>query len=132
MADSLLTEIIGDPLEAVTFTLFGVKLDFGDAWFTVHGWLSAVIGAETWSFGDRGYRDALCAFISQPVTAVDDSRDLGIVLNFALGRVITRPQPDDVDGPEVAQLAIYDPMYEQSHLAVWRAGEGTFSGPGWD
>jgi hypothetical protein len=75
VADSLLTEIIEDVLEAVTFTGFGVKLDFGGAWFTVHGWPSVSIGAETWALGDRGYRDALCAFISHPVTAVEDSRD---------------------------------------------------------
>jgi hypothetical protein len=131
MVDSLLTEVLGDTLEAVTFTQSGVNLDFGDAWFTIHGWPNVAIGAESWSFGDRGYRDALCAFISQMVTAVDDSPDHGIVLNLALGQIITKPQPGEVGGPEIAQLAIYDPMYQRSHLEIWRAGEGTFSGLAW-
>ena len=132
MPGSLLTEIVDDALKAVTFTGSGVVLDFGDAWYTVHGWPSVAIGADTWRFGDRGYRDALCALISQPVTAVEDSSDHGIVLIFALGQIATKPQPGEADGPEVAQLAIYDPMYQRSHLAIWRAGEGSFSGPEWD
>jgi hypothetical protein len=125
-------EIIDDTLEAVTFTGSGVNLDFGDAWFTIHGWPHVSIGAETWAFGDRGYRDGLCALISQPVTAVVDSRGSGIVLTFPLGAITTNPEPGEVDGPEVAQPAIYDSMRQRSHLAVWRVGEGTFSGPSWE
>jgi hypothetical protein len=132
VADTLLAEIIDDALEAVTFTESGVKLDFGDAWFTVHSWPTVYLGDEGWSFGDRGYRDALCAFISQDVTAFSDSPDDGVVLVFTLGRIITKPQPGEVDGPEVAQLAIYDPMDQRSHIAIWTASEGTFSGPAWD
>lgn len=125
-------EIIGDALEAVTFTGSGIKLDFGDAWFTAHCWPRVAIGSQSWSLADRGYRDGLCALISHPVTSVDDSPSHGIVLAFALGAITTNPQPGEVDGPEVAQLAIYDPMYQRSHLAVWRAGEGTFSGTSWE
>lgn len=65
-------------------------LDFGDASYTVRGWPSVAIGAESWRFGDRGYRDALCALISQPVNAVEDSSDHGVVLTFALGHIATK------------------------------------------
>lgn len=131
VADSLLAEIVGNALQAVTFSGGGVKLDFGDAWFTAHCWPSASIGSNKWALGDRGYRDALCAFISHEVTGFEASRQAGVVLAFGLGRVVTNPHPGEVHGPEIAQLSVYDPMYQRSHLEVWRVGEGPFSGTAW-
>jgi len=131
VADSLLDEIIQDTLESVMFTQSGVVLDFGDAWFTAHVWPTISIAETVWAFGDRGYRDALCAFISHPVTAVDSSPETGLVLAFGLGSITTNPEPTDPVGPEIAQLAIYNPMHQISRLAVWRPSEAPYTGSAW-
>lgn len=131
MRDSLLGELVDDVLKTVTFGSSGLILDFGDAWFTAHVWPTVEIGDSTFHLGDRGYRDALCAFITQEVVAVDESIVNGLVLSFGLGSVVTNPEPTELEGPEVAQLAIHDPMYQERWLAVWRAGEAPFTGPSW-
>lgn len=131
MTDPLLRELVHDTLHAVTFNQFGVVLDFGDAWFTAHVWPTVRIGGSTYGLGDRGYRDALCALITHEVTGVDESPGEGLTLTFGLGSVTTNPEPTELSGPEVAQLAIYDPMYQRSHLAVWQAGQPPFAGPAW-
>lgn len=131
VTDSLLAELVHDSLQAVTFNQSGVVLDFGDAWFTAHVWPTVQVGAEVYGLGDRGYRDALCALIGHEVTAVDESQQEGLTLAFGLGLITTKPEPTDLSGPEVAQLAVYDPMNQVRHLAIWRAGEGPFAGPAW-
>jgi hypothetical protein len=131
VAGSLLGELVDDALKAVTFSSSGVILDFGDAWFTAHVWPTVSIGDSTFRLGDRGYRDSLCAFISHQVIAADESIENGLVLSFGLGSIVTNPEPTDLEGPEVAQLAIYDPMYQERYLTVWRPGETPFTGPSW-
>jgi hypothetical protein len=131
VTDSLLAELVHDPLRAVTFNQEGVILDFGDAWFTVHVWPTVRVGDATYGLGDRGYRDALCALIGHEVTAVAESPQEGLTLGFGLGSITTNPEPTDLSGPEVAQLAIYDPMNQIRQLAVWRAGEAPFAGSAW-
>jgi len=131
VTDSLLGEIVQDALQAVTFNRSGLVLDFGDAWFTAHAWPTVRVGGSTYALGDRGYRDALCALITHEVTAVDEVPGKGLILTFGLGSITTNPEPADLSGPEVAQLAIYDAMNQVRHLAVWRAGEAPFVGPAW-
>jgi hypothetical protein len=127
VADSLFAAIVQDDLRSVTFNVSGVELRFGDACFTAHVWPTVSIGDATWAYGDHGYRDALCAFISHEVAAVEESQSDGLVLRFALGSITTNPELGDLSGPEIAQLAVYDPMEQLAHLAVWRVGEGPFS-----
>jgi len=86
-----------------------VILDFGDAWFTAHVWPTVSIGDLVLSLADRGYRDALCAFITHEVLGADESTANGLTLSFGLGSIRTNPEPTELAGPEVAQLAMYDP-----------------------
>jgi hypothetical protein len=65
------------------------------------------------------------------VVAVDESIVNGLVLSFGLGSIVTNPEPTELEGPEVAQLAIYDPMHQERRLAVRRPGEAPFTGPIW-
>jgi hypothetical protein len=39
-----------------------VQPDFSAARFSAYVWPTVIIGDATLRFGDRGYRDALCAF----------------------------------------------------------------------
>jgi hypothetical protein len=131
VTDSLIGELVHDTLQAVIFNQSGVVLDFGDAWFTAHVWPTVRVGGSTYRLADPGYRDALCALITHEVTAVDESPGEGLTLTFGLGSITTNPEPTDLSGPEVAQLAIYDPMYQVRHLAVWQAARAPFAGPAW-
>lgn len=64
-----MTKLVEEPLGSVTFVQDYIQLDFGDARLTAYAWPSVEIGGVTFRFGDRGYRDALCAFIAHQVTA---------------------------------------------------------------
>lgn len=90
------------------------------------------IAETTLSFGEPGYRDALCAFIDHEVTAAEESSDRGLVICFGLGEIRINPEPSDLQGPEIAQLHVYDPMSHQTSLMVWRPGDDTFAGRAWD
>jgi hypothetical protein len=131
MPSPVFTEIVHDTLVAVTFNGSGVVLDFGDAWFKAHTWPSVRMGNRTLQLGESGYRDALCAFIDHEVSSVDESPNDGLVIAFGLGSIVINPEPSELSGPEIAQLAIHDPMAQLSHVAVWRPGEEPFIGSAW-
>jgi len=82
-------------------------------------------------FEDRGYRDALCAFITHEVLSTDESSDVGLVIRFGLGEIVTNPLPTDLGGPEIAQLQVHQGAFRDEGCAVWRPGEGIFSGRAW-
>lgn len=123
--------LVEESLASVTFVHDYVQLDFGDARFTAYVWPSITISDVTLRFGDRGYRDALCAFITHEVTTVEESPEVGLSIRFGRGAIITNPEPGDLDGPEIAQLHVYDPMDQTTRLMVWRPGEDTFAGREW-
>jgi len=129
--DSLLDALVEEQLGSVVFVMDYLQLDFGDARFTAYVWPSVTIGDATRRLGDPGYRDALCAFIGHEVSAAGESPEQGLVIRFDLGKIVTNPEPGDLSGPEIAQLHVYDPMYQTKSLAVWRPGEGTFAGREW-
>jgi hypothetical protein len=70
----------------------------------------------------------LCAFIGQDVTAVEESAERGLVIDFASGTVTINPKPGDIDGPELAMLTVHDPVQQTDSWAVWRPGEDIFAG----
>ena len=130
--DSLLEELIQEQLGSVVFVRDYLQLDFGDARFTALTWPLVTIGETTLSFGEPGYRDALCGFIDHEVTAAAESSDRGLVIRFGLGEIRINPEASDLQGPEIAQLHVYDPMSQETSLMVWRPGEDTFAGRAWD
>ena len=128
MTDSSLDALVEQRLGSVVFVWDYVQLDFGDARFTAYVWPTVAVGNVVLEFGEPGYRDALCAFIEQRVTAAEESPERGLVIRFDSGEIVTNPKPTDLTGPEIAQLHIYDPMYQMTDVMVWRPGEDTFAG----
>jgi len=131
MADSLLTQLVEEELGAVVFVRDYLQLDFSAARFTLYVWPTVTIGHVTREFGDTGYRDALCAFISHEVVAVDESHECGLVVRFGLGEIVTKPVPTDLSGPEIAMLQVHADSFQDASLMVWGPGDEPFSGPDW-
>jgi hypothetical protein len=131
VSDSLLDALVDDQLGSVTFVMDYVQLGFGNASFSAYVWPTVVIGDATLQLGDPGYRDAMCAFIGHSVTAAQESPAGGLLVRFALGDVVTNPEPTDMEGAEIAQLRVYDPLTQVTSVAVWRPGEGVFAGRDW-
>jgi hypothetical protein len=129
--DSLLGALVKDQLGSVVFVADYLQLDFGHARFTAYTWPTVTIGDASLQFGDPGYRDALCAFITHEVTSTEESPERGLVIRFGLGEIVTNPEPADLGGPEIAQLDVYDPMEQVIRLMVWRPGEDVFVGSNW-
>jgi len=81
-----MTRLVEEPLSSVTFVQDYVQLDFGAARLTAYAWPSVEIGGVIFRFGDRGYRDALCAFIAHEVTATEESPEAGSESSSPWGR----------------------------------------------
>jgi hypothetical protein len=131
VSNSLLEALIEEELGSVVFVMDYVQLDFSAARFTAYVWPTVTIGETTLQFGDRGYRDALCAFITHEVISTEESPESGLVIRFGLWEIVTNPAPADVGGPEIAQLQLHEDSFRDAALAVWRPGEDVFAGHGW-
>ena len=131
MSNSLLEALVEEELGSVVFVMDYVQLDFSAARFTAFVWPTVTIGDTTLRFGDRGYRDALCAFITHEVLSTDESPEVGLVIRFGLGEIVTNPVPADLVGPEIAQLKVHQDSFRDDAWAVWAPGEGIFSGRDW-
>lgn len=131
MTDSLLEKLVGESLASVVLVMDCVQLNFNGSRFTGYVWPTVTIGASELRFGDQGYRDALCAFITHEVTSTEESADVGLAIHFALGSIVTNPEPGELGGPEIAMLSIYDSMDDTRRLVVWRPGEGPFADRNW-
>jgi hypothetical protein len=108
-----------------------LQLDFGNARFTAYVWPTVTIGDVTREFGDRGYRDALCALITHEVSSTEESPGAGLVIRFGLGEIVTNPEPTDLAGPEIAMLQVHEDAFREASWGVWRPGERVFSGRDW-
>ena len=131
MSDSSLGALVQEQLGSVVFVMDYLQLDFGDARFTAYIWPALTIGDATLRFGDPGYRDALCAFITHEVMSTEESAEAGLVIRFGLGEVVTNPEPTDLSGPEIAQLQLHEGPFRDAAWTVWRPGEGLFARREW-
>lgn len=131
MSGSLLEALVEEELGSVVFVMDYVQLDFSAARFSAYVWPTVTIGDATLHFGDRGYRDALCAFITHEVVSTDESPEVGLVIRFGLVEIVTNPLPADLGGPEIAQLQVHQDSFRDEAWAVSRPGEGIFSGRDW-
>jgi hypothetical protein len=131
MAESLLNKLVGESLASVVFVMDYVQFDFNGSRLTAYVWPTVTIGTTELGLGDRGYRDALCAFITHEVTSTEESVEAGLAIHFALGSIVTNPEPGELSGPEIAMLNIYDAMHQTTEWNVWRPGEDTFAGRDW-
>lgn len=123
LEDSLLARLIGLELASVVFVRDYVQLDFDGPRLTCFVWPTVEVGGATSSFGAAGYRDALCAFISQTVLSTDEAVGTGLVLRFAIGAVTVHPTPGELEGPEIAMLS----GFSDQAWDLWRPGEHTFA-----
>lgn len=78
--------------------------------------------------GDPGYRDALCEMIGHSVLSVAESTDAGLVVDFGLGSIVTKPEPTELSGPEIAMLRGFT---DRADWMVWRPGESPFDSTEW-
>jgi hypothetical protein len=131
VSGSLLEALVEEELGSVAFVMDYVELDFSAARFSAYVWPTVTIGDTTLHFGDRGYRDALCALITHEVLSTDESPEVGLVIRFGLGEIVTNPGPTELGGPEIAQLQVHENSFRDDAWAVWRPGEGIFSGRDW-
>ena len=75
------------------------------------------------SFGDVGYRDALCRCIGAAVVAVQDDSASGLQLQFPGRSLRIKPTLEELPGPEIAILRFFD----SKEWDFWRPGEDAFA-----
>lgn len=119
----MLDELRGDRLSSVEFVADYVQLHFDGSSLTCFVWPSVEVGpGDVRTFGDAGYRDALCAFITHEVTGVEESEVAGLTLRFGPGSLVVNPALEELVGPEIAMVQVPG----DSRWAVWRPGEPPF------
>lgn len=131
MTDSLLSRLSLTKLDSVVFVADYLQLEFGAGRFSTYCWPVVKMGTHVLHFGDRGYRDSLCAFIGHDVVAGSETHDSGLVIEFALGSIAVNPLPTDLSGPEIAMLQIHEDAFQDASWMAWRPGEDVFVGPDW-
>jgi hypothetical protein len=131
VAESLLEELVEEELGSVVFVTDYLQLDFSGARFTAYVWPTVTIGDVVRHFGDPGYRDALCAFITHEVIETEESSQAGLAIRFGLADVIIDPEPTDLSGPEIAMLQVHADSFRDASWAVWRPGEHVFADRDW-
>ncbi|WP_433567536.1 hypothetical protein ACQP1O_21460 [Nocardia sp. CA-151230] len=123
VGDSLLARLIGLELASVVFVRDYLQLDFDGPRLSCYVWPTIDADGITRSLGDPGYRDTLCALISQTVVSTQEAVGTGLVLRFAIGALSIHPTPEELEGPEIAMLA----GFPDRAWGVWRPGENTFA-----
>ncbi|SNS74062.1 hypothetical protein SAMN05216276_10159 [Streptosporangium subroseum] len=128
MTDSLLSALIGEEMSSVIFIRDYVQLDFDGPKLSLFSWPQIAVDSTVRLMGDPGYRDTLCALIGHAVLAATEDTDTGLVVDFGLGSVVVKPEPSQVEGPEIALLMGFT---DRADWMVWRPGEYPFDGPEW-
>ena len=131
MSQSLLEALVEEELGSVVFVMDYLQLHVSAARFTAYVWRMVTIGDATLRFGDRGYRDALCAFITHEVLSVEESSESGLVIRFGLGEIVTNPAATDLSGAEIAMLNVHEDSFRDAAWEIWRPGDPIFAGRDW-
>lgn len=130
VSDSLLNTLVEEKLESVVFVMDYVQLDFGTARFTAYVWPTVTLGGVTEQFGDPGYRNALCAFITHEVLSVEESYGIGLAIRLGIGEIVISSATTDLRGLEMAMLQVHEGPFQDAAWMVWRPGEDTFAARG--
>ncbi|MGW5106674.1 hypothetical protein [Nocardia sp. NPDC004123] len=123
LGDSLLARLVGLELASVVFVRDYLQFDFDGPRLTCYVWPTVHADGITRSLGDAGYRDALCAFISQTVVSTKEAVGLGLVVRFGIGAVSIHPALEELTGPEIAMIS----GFPDRSWDVWRPGEDVFA-----
>ncbi len=96
-----ISAIEGEELEAVEFVQDYLQLRFEGPLLTFYEWPSVLLEEFSVSFGEPGYRDALCALIGEEVdqATLDDGSSL--TLKLSNGAVVALSlREEDMSGPD--------------------------------
>jgi hypothetical protein len=126
-----MARLSGDRLESVVFVADYLQLNFHGGRFSAYVWPVVAMDGKIRHFGEAGYRDALCALIGHEVLMAGASPEAGLVVEFALGTIVTKPASHELAGPEIAMLELHEGPFEEAAWDVWRTGEDIFAGCEW-
>lgn len=105
-----LERLVGEQLSSVIFVQDYLQLDFDGKRLTLNVWPTVVRLEERMSFGDGGYRDALCDLIAKTVTDASETETL-----ITLRIDDTELQCDLREGTEIEHVVYHD----KEHWAFW-------------
>ena len=96
-----ISAIEGEELEAVEFVQDYLQLRFEGPLLTFYEWPSVLLEEFSVSFGDPGYRDALCALIGEEVEQALLEEGSSLTLKLANGAVVALSlREEDMSGPD--------------------------------
>lgn len=96
-----ISAIEGEELEAVEFVQDYLQLRFEGPLLTFYEWPSVLLEEFSLSFGEPGYRDALCALIGEEVEQALLEEGSSITLKLASGAVVALSlREEDMSGPD--------------------------------
>lgn len=96
-----ISAIEGEELEAVEFVQDYLQLRFEGPLLTFYEWPSVLLEEFSLSFGEPGYRDALCALIGEEVEQALLEEGSSITLKLANGAVVALSlREEDMSGPD--------------------------------
>lgn len=109
------SRIEGEFLSEVAFVMDYIQLGFSGPYLTAYTYPVVKIGTDLYAWGDAGYRDALCTFITKTVTKTNLIENEEIQLEFNdLGGISISLRPDDRLGAESATFSL-----GKTELWVW-------------
>jgi hypothetical protein len=96
---------VGDDIVGVWFVMDYFQLQFQQGVTNFYAWPQVRTGESRLDFGDPGYRDGLCGFITHTVTFADIFLDDGLVIGFDIGELVVTPdQFRSAPDPEVVEF----------------------------
>ncbi len=96
-----ISAIEGEELEAVEFVQDYLQLRFEGPLLTFYEWPSVLLEEFSISFGEPGYRDALCALIGEEVDQATLEDGSSLTLKLANGAVVALSlREEDMSGPD--------------------------------
>ncbi len=96
-----ISAIEGEELEAVEFVQDYLQLRFEGPLLTFYEWPSVLLEEFSLSFGEPGYRDALCALIGEQVEQALLEEGSSLTLKLANGAVVALSlREEDMSGPD--------------------------------
>jgi hypothetical protein len=69
--------------------------------------------------------------IGHEVLTAGASPEAGLVIEFALGTIVTNPESHELAGPEIAMLQLHEGPFQETAWDVWRPAEDVFAGRDW-
>lgn len=126
MNESGLSRIVGEELTQVWFVMDDIQLIFGAAdSLQCLVWPRVELRDQVLRIVDPGFRDALCGFLMTDVVAVEERIGLGLIIEFAGGKIVLAPTRDELVDPEIA---LFHELFEpDTPMDIWEPGDAVFA-----